>query len=76
MKLTAQISYAFEALLDIAERHGDRKPVNLKEISKRHSIPEKYLLQVMVKLKKKVWSIRVVDWAAVSGWRSILKRFP
>ncbi len=52
MKLTAQIAYAFDALLDIAERHGERKPVNLKEISKRHAIPEKYLLQVMVKLKK------------------------
>ena len=51
MKLTAQISYAYEALLDIAERYGDKSPVNLHDISERHKIPEKYLLQVMVKLK-------------------------
>lgn len=53
MKLTAQIEYAYWALLDITERYKPGTTVNLNEISKRNSIPEKYLLQVMLKLKKK-----------------------
>lgn len=53
MKLTAQIEYAYWALLDIAERYNPDTTVNLNEISKRNGIPEKYLLQVMLKLKKK-----------------------
>ena len=52
MKLTAQIEYAYWALLDIAERYNPETTVNLNEISKRNGIPEKYLLQVMLKLKK------------------------
>jgi len=52
MKLTAQIEYAYWALLDIAERYHPGTTVNLNEISKRNDIPEKYLLQVMLKLKK------------------------
>ncbi len=52
MKLTAQIEYAYWALLDIAERYDPNTTVNLNEISKRNGIPEKYLLQVMLKLKK------------------------
>ncbi len=53
MKLTAQIEYAYWALLDIAERYNPEATVNLNEISQRNGIPEKYLLQVMLKLKKK-----------------------
>ena len=52
MKLTAQIEYAYWALLDIAERFSPDFPINLNEISQRNGIPEKYLLQVMLKLKK------------------------
>ena len=52
MKLTAQIEYAYWALLDIAERYNPDTTVNLNEISQRNGIPEKYLLQVMLKLKK------------------------
>lgn len=53
MRLTAQIEYAYWALLDIADRYNPDATVNLAEISERNSIPEKYLLQVMLKLKKK-----------------------
>ncbi len=52
MKLTAQIEYAYWALLDITERFSLDFPINLNEISHRNGIPEKYLLQVMLKLKK------------------------
>ena len=52
MRLTAQIEYAYWALLDIAERYNPEATVNLNEISQRNGIPEKYLLQVMLKLKK------------------------
>lgn len=52
MRLTAQIEYAYWALLDISERYNPETTVNLNEISERNGIPEKYLLQVMLKLKK------------------------
>ncbi len=52
MKLTAQIEYAYWALLDLCEHYDPEKTVNLNEISKRNGIPEKYLLQVMLKLKR------------------------
>jgi Rrf2 family protein len=52
MKLTAQIEYAYWALLDIADRYDPNVTVNLNQISTNNAIPEKYLLQVMLKLKK------------------------
>lgn len=52
MKLTAQIEYAYWALLDIADRYDPNVTINLNQISQNNAIPEKYLLQVMLKLKK------------------------
>ena len=51
MKLSTRTRYGTRMLIDIA-RHGNTKPVQIGEISKRQDISVKYLEQLIRPLKK------------------------
>lgn len=51
MKVSARAEYACLALLALA-RHGPHSsPVRIREISETHDIPERYLVQILLRLK-------------------------
>ncbi len=52
MKITFKSEYAIKALLDLSFRYTGSEIVPLTDISKRQSIPLKYLEQIMLILKK------------------------
>lgn len=49
--MTTKDIYALSALLELAA-NSNRGPVQIKEISKAQGIPENYLRQIMISLKK------------------------
>lgn len=51
MKFSAKGEYGVRAIIDIALHRGE-EPVQVKEISRRQAIPERFLEQVMASLKK------------------------
>lgn len=51
MRFSAKGEYAVRAVIDIA-LFGDTAPVQVKEISRRQEIPERFLEQIMSSLKK------------------------
>lgn len=52
MKITYKGDYALKAILDLCYFYGTGKVVPLIDISKRQNIPEKYLEQIMLLLKR------------------------
>lgn len=52
MKITFKGDYALKAMLDLSCRHETGMVTPLIDISKRQNIPEKYLEQIMLILKK------------------------
>jgi Rrf2 family transcriptional regulator, cysteine metabolism repressor len=51
VKVSAKAEYACLALIDLAQRRSDDKPVHLREIAQAQRIPQSTLTQVMLKLK-------------------------
>ena len=52
MKLTFKSDYAMRAILDLSYKFGSDEIVPLVDICKRQNIPEKFLEQIMLILKK------------------------
>ena len=52
MKLSTKGRYGLRALIDLAQYSGGDTPVSITSISDRHAISERYLEQLMAKLKK------------------------
>ena len=52
MKITYKGDYALKSILDLAYQYGRNEPSPLPDISKRQDVPEKYLEQIMLILKK------------------------
>ena len=50
MRISAKAEYACLALLALAQR-TDRPPLRIREISRSHGIPERYLVQILLQLK-------------------------
>jgi Rrf2 family protein len=48
---SAKAEYACIAMLELAARHGDPTPVRLKSIADSHSIPKRFLVQILLQLK-------------------------
>jgi Rrf2 family cysteine metabolism transcriptional repressor len=44
--------YGLLAMAELVQSYKDRKPVQVKDIARRHRIPEEYLGQIMVLLKR------------------------
>ena len=63
MKIPAKTEYSLKALLVLAGHYGDGRALALSKIANDHAIPEKFLLQLMLKLKheKLVKSFRGVS---------------
>lgn len=51
MKVSAKAEYACLAMLALAGRRPEEPPVRIREIAEAHSIPERYLVQILLQLK-------------------------
>ena len=52
LELSAKTEYAYWALFELARRHGHEAPVALRDVVRGYGLSEKFLLQVMLELKK------------------------
>jgi Rrf2 family protein len=51
MLFSAKAEYACLAMLELAARYGDPRPVRLADIADRHGIPQRFLVQILLQLK-------------------------
>src|SRR5690242_5394162 len=51
MLFSAKAEYACVAMMELAARHGDPKPVRLTDIAEEHGIPSRFLVQILLQLK-------------------------
>jgi Rrf2 family protein len=51
MLFSAKADYACLAMLELAARHGDPKPIRLADIADKHGIPQRFLVQILLHLK-------------------------
>jgi len=52
MRISARCDYACRALLELSLRWQDKAPVHIQEISREQEIPERYLVQILLQLKR------------------------
>lgn len=51
MQVSAKAEYACIAMLELATRHGDPRPIRLVDIAESHGIPQRFLVQILLQLK-------------------------
>ena len=51
MQFSAKAEYACLAMLELAVRHGDPRPVRLADVADKHAIPSRFLVQILLQLK-------------------------
>jgi Rrf2 family protein len=51
MKVSAKTEYACIAMLELASQYGSGEPVRIRRIAERHSIPPRFLVQILLQLK-------------------------
>ncbi len=51
MNISAKTEYACVAMLELASRYPEDVPVRIKDISDRHGIPNRFLVQILLQLK-------------------------
>ena len=51
MNISAKTEYACMAILELASRYSEKPPVRIKDISERHGIPNRFLVQILLQLK-------------------------
>lgn len=49
--ISAKTEYACIAILELASRYNEQAPVRIKDISERHGIPNRFLVQILLQLK-------------------------
>lgn len=52
MLFSAKAEYACVAMLELAARYGDPRPVRLTDLSDKHGIPPRFLVQILLDLKR------------------------
>jgi Rrf2 family cysteine metabolism transcriptional repressor len=52
VRITAKAEYACLAMIGLARRHAENRPVHIREIAQDQGIPETTLTQVLLKLKR------------------------
>ena len=52
MLFSAKAEYACVAMLELASRSADTKPVRLADMADRHGIPSRFLVQILLDLKR------------------------
>src|SRR5437764_10794982 len=51
MLFSAKAEYACVAMMELASRHGDPRPVRLTDIADKHGISSRFLVQILLQLK-------------------------
>ncbi|QEL15032.1 RrF2 family transcriptional regulator [Limnoglobus roseus] len=51
MLITARAEYACLAMLELAARHNDPRPIRLTEVTDKHAIPQRFLVQILLQMK-------------------------
>ena len=51
MKMSARTEYACVAMLELATNYGLGEPVPIRTIARRHGIPDRFLVQILLELK-------------------------
>ena len=51
MKISAKAEYACLAVLALARHRPDEPPIRIRQIAESNSIPERYLVQILLQLK-------------------------
>jgi Rrf2 family protein len=51
MKISARTEYACIAMVELASRYGSDEPVRIRCIAERHSVPPRFLVQILLQLK-------------------------
>jgi Rrf2 family cysteine metabolism transcriptional repressor len=52
VRITAKAEYACLAIIALARRHAENRPVHIREIAQDQGIPETTLTQILLKLKR------------------------
>jgi Rrf2 family cysteine metabolism transcriptional repressor len=52
MLFSAKAEYACVAMLELAARHADPRPVRLADIAAKHGISDRFLVQILLDLKR------------------------
>ncbi len=52
MKVSAKTNYACLAMLELASQYETKSPVRIREIAQRHDVPPRFLVQILLQLKK------------------------
>lgn len=52
MRISARCDYACKALMELSLHWPDKTPVQIHTISKRQGIPMRYLVQILIQLKR------------------------
>ena len=52
MLFSAKAEYACVAMIELAARHADPKPARLVDIADKHGIPQRFLVQILLDLKR------------------------
>jgi Rrf2 family cysteine metabolism transcriptional repressor len=52
MLFSAKAEYACVAMTELAARHTDPKPARLADIADKHGIPQRFLVQILLDLKR------------------------
>jgi Rrf2 family protein len=51
MLFSAKSEYACLAMLELAARYGDPRPIRLADVADKHGIPQRFLVQILLQLK-------------------------
>lgn len=51
MRVSAKAEYACVAMVELAAKHGDNQPVQIKTIAEAHGISPRFLVQILLQLK-------------------------
>jgi Rrf2 family protein len=52
MLFSAKAEYACVAMLELAARRADPRPVRLADVADKHGIPQRFLVQILLDLKR------------------------
>jgi Rrf2 family cysteine metabolism transcriptional repressor len=52
MLFSAKAEYACVAMLELASRHADPRPVRLADVADKHGISDRFLVQILLDLKR------------------------
>lgn len=74
MKISTKGRYGLRAFIDLA-CYGAEEPVSISSISARQEISERYLEQLMAKLKRQVSSRVSVEREEDIGWQRMRRKF-